>query len=101
MDVFLPYLIGEEMIHLGENVGPGLSSPPGLSGGGVWQRSTEESAIWTAENYELIAVQSMWPRRGRYLQATQIIHWLRLVYASCVDARRPLMEQFPDQAFVA
>jgi hypothetical protein len=73
-----------------------------LSGGGYWQpRSALDSTVWSPDKYSLIAIQSHWWERGRYLQATQIIHWLRLLWAKREDVRVALSNAFPNQAFAA
>jgi len=94
MDVYLPYPMDEEMLSRGARVKPDLSEPYGLSGGGVWQGPLRDE-VWAPEKYKLIAIQSTWPRKGRFLQATQIIHWLKLLWENCEHLRSTLAGAFP------
>lgn len=55
--------------------------PHGLSGGGIWSVPvSSEPGIWSPANARLIAVQRCVESYAwRYLRATKIEHWLRLV----------------------
>jgi hypothetical protein len=55
-------------------------NPYGLSGGGIWSVPVATSGIWSSANAKLIAVQSsVESHEWRYLRATKIEHWLRLL----------------------
>ena len=100
LDVFIPRSIDDGF----ESIGPmpslntsQLSEPRGMSGGGYWQKiDTSTADVWLPDDYGLIAVQSRWWGLGRYLQATQIIHWLRLVWAKRPDLHDALKSQFDE-----
>ncbi len=100
LDVFIPYLKDDEVVALGplrHGMGDGLPEPMGMSGGGYWQPNLAlKSEIWNPEYYSLIAIQSRWWGRGRYLQGTQIIHWLRLLWEQQPELRADLEAAFPD-----
>jgi hypothetical protein len=100
LDVFIPRPIDDDFVALGplQNQKPGqLSEPFGMSGGGYWQPNLAlTTRLWSPEHYSLIAIQSHWWGRGRYLQGTQIIHWLRLLWEHQADVRQFLENAFPD-----
>jgi hypothetical protein len=97
-DIFIPFPRNDEVISYGAVTADRLPEPFGMSGGGYWQRDPQRTgAVWTAEEYRLIAIQSRWWGRGRYLQGTQIIHWLRLLWNSEPDLRKALETAFPGQ----
>ena len=80
IDVFLPYDGQRRSVRdLNRHAAQTLYKPHGLSGGGFWQPIIHDQPLWTPDNYGLIAIQSLWPQQGRFLQATQIVHWLNLV----------------------
>jgi hypothetical protein len=99
-DVFIPRPIEDDFVSLGplrsQRLGQ-LSEPYGMSGGGYWQPNLAlKTELWSPEYYSLIAIQSHWWGRGRYLQGTQIIHWLRLLWQHQEDLRQHLSDAFPD-----
>lgn len=98
MDIFVPYPMEEEIVSLGAKTSPDLPDPYGLSGGGWWQ-APEKQSLWTPEHYKLIGIQSMWPKKGRYLQATQILHWLRLLRQHLADLQEVIDFRFPGANF--
>lgn len=100
IDVFIPYPLTDEICKNGTPSTETLVEPFGMSGGGYWQPNLAlQESVWTPEYYCLIAIQSRWWKRGRYLQATQVIHWLRLVWEHHRDLRRILEDAFPTAAF--
>lgn len=94
-DVFIPYPQTEPFLSIGSQKPDKLPKPYGMSGGGYWQRTQESEKIWSAESYGMIAIQSRWWGLGRYLQGTQILHWLRLIWDEIPYARPYLKAQFP------
>ncbi len=103
LDVFIPRPMGDDFVSTGTTRGvvPGrLSEPFGLSGGGYWQPNLAlRGSVWSPEHYSLIAIQSRWWGRGRHLQGTQIIHWLRLLWKHETDVRQIMQSSFPDSDF--
>jgi hypothetical protein len=71
--------------------------PPGMSGGGLWQcrEATGHDAIWSPDRLCLFAIQSSWPKRGQFLKAIQVIHWLRLVATTYPELCSELQKRFP------
>lgn len=71
--------------------------PYGMSGGGLWQtpEATADTAIWSASNLCLFAIQSSWPKQGEHLKAIQVIHWLSLVADTYPELSDELTERFP------
>lgn len=67
-----------------------LPNPRGLSGGGFWDQGWEKEEIWAPERCKLVAIQSRWDPKQRYLRAIQVIHWLRLVYTHNPDLRETI-----------
>lgn len=100
LDVFIPYPREEDFKSLGplEHQKPNhLCKPFGMSGGGYWQpNSSLKRSIFTPDYYSLIAIQSHWWIPERYLQATQIIHWLRLLWKCQPKLREILEDAFAD-----
>jgi len=56
-------------------------NPHGLSGGGIWSVPIlSQGSVWSPANSTLVAIQSsVESDKWRYLRATRIEHWLRLV----------------------
>lgn len=104
-DVFIPRPRDEEFVALGPlrpSKSADLAEPYGMSGGGYWQGiAVTERRVWNPENYSLIAIQSTWWGRGRYLQGTQVIHWLRLLWSHLPELRQILESTFPKEDFAA
>ena len=98
-DVFIPRPITDDFVSIGPwpTKSPSrLAEPYGMSGGGYWQPNLAlRTEVWNPEYYSLIAIQSRWWGRGRYLQGTQIIHWLRLVWQRQSNVREILASAFP------
>lgn len=95
-DVFVPYPRNDDVISCGTSSVDALPEPFGMSGGGYWQpKRARKVRIWRPDSYCLIAIQSSWWGCGRYLQATQIIHWLKLVWNQRPDVRADLKEALP------
>jgi len=96
LDVFVAYPRNDEVDSCGTSSIEQLPEPFGMSGGGYWQpKRTKKSRIWSPDSYCLIAIQSKWWGLGRYLQATQIVHWLRLLWDRRPDVRADLEDAFP------
>jgi hypothetical protein len=76
---------------------PGVPDPPGMSGGGLWQRPTPagEGEIWSPDCVRLIGIQSSWLFKKGFLKAIQAIHWLRLVAGEFPELRDELETRFP------
>lgn len=72
-------------------------TPFGMSGAGLWQRGTltRPDQLWSPDSLCLFAIQSRWPRRGQFLKAIQVIHWLRLVADTYPELHCQLRQQFP------
>lgn len=99
-DIFVPYQREDDILCNGQEMTEILNQPHGLSGGGYWQPNVSlKQKIWSPEYYCLIGIQSAW--WGRYLRATQIIHWLRLVWQHNSDLRQQLEAEFPNVDFPA
>ena len=100
LDVFIPYPREDDFESLGplKHQKPGeLCEPFGMSGGGYWQpKLSLKRKIFTPDYYSLIAIQSHWWVPKRYLQATQIIHWLRLLWKCQPNLREVLVDAFAD-----
>lgn len=71
--------------------------PSGMSGGGVWDQGFD-GEIWHPDKAKLFAIQSLRAPDNRYLRATQIIHWLRLVYRDYRDLQAILSDRWPKLA---
>jgi hypothetical protein len=108
LDVFIPRPRNEDFLSLGpiQQKTPGvLAEPFGMSGGGYWQSRNSEIAasLWTPQHYSLIALQSHWwassTGTGRFLQGTQIIHWLRLIWEQKAILRPLLEAEFPNEVW--
>jgi hypothetical protein len=55
-------------------------APYGLSGGGIWSVPARADGIWSPTDARLVAIQSsVEADRWRYLRATRIERWVRLV----------------------
>lgn len=67
-----------------------LPHPGGISGGGFWDQGFESGALWSPDKSRLVAIQSRWNSRMRYLRAIQIRHWLCLVYSKFPDLREAI-----------
>jgi len=86
VDLFLNYT--QDLAIDGRGAGMPQINPQGLSGGGIWSVPALTGAIWSPANATLIAVQrSVESYRWRYLRATRIDRWLRLL-----DEKLPDME---------
>lgn len=79
-----------------DKLGDQPPEPFGMSGGGIWQspKPANENAVWSAGNMRLIGIQAMWPRHGRFLRATQAVHWVRLISDNYPDLRSHLQSLF-------
>ena len=75
----------------------GLPDPFGMSGGGLWQRSSavKDTDIWTADDLCLFGIQSSWLIEKGFLKAVQIIHWLKLLADKYPDVHDELCDRFP------
>lgn len=99
LDVFIAYPRSDDFTALGplrHQASDQLSEPFGMSGGGYWQPQVSlKRELFAPDYYSLIAIQSHWWGKGRYLQGTQIIHWLRLLWQSQPELRDLLASSFP------
>ena len=104
LDVFIPYPRDEDFESLGplRHQKPNeLCEPFGMSGGGYWQPQVSlRREIFTPDYYSLIAIQSHWWVPQRYLQATQIIHWLRLLWEHQPNLRDALEDAFSEHNLI-
>ena len=66
------------------------SDPHGVSGATVWAVEINEHRIWLPERARVIGIQHSWSR-GKWLRATQVQHWLRLL-SEDVPQLRPLID---------
>jgi hypothetical protein len=69
-----------------------LPHPGGISGGGIWDQGFESETLWAPQKSRLIAIQSRWCSKQRYLRAIQVHHWLRLLHRDFPDLRQPIEE---------
>lgn len=96
VDAFIAYDRTSEIRRDGMLSDDKLALPHGMSGGGWWQRNSSlKATVWSAEWYGLIAIQCSWPDQDRYLRATQIHHWLRLLGRDFDDVHEILPATFP------
>jgi hypothetical protein len=73
-----------------------LPNPEGMSGGGIWDHGFEGNVLWTNKSAKLIGIQSGWYKESpRYVCATQIIHWLRLIHNNYPDLQSVLEHHLP------
>lgn len=98
-DLFLDYPEQLHNIQLSATID--AFSPVGFSGGGVWSQNLAKERMWSPEAATLIAIQSSWQERLGYLRATQVIHWLQLVWRSYPDIRPQIEKQFSQVTFEA
>jgi len=96
-DVFLDY--PKELRNLQQGATMGACSPAGFSGGGIWNQNLVKGNMWLPEAATLLAIQSSWQENHRYLRATQVVHWLRLVWRYYSDIRPQIEKQFPQAEF--
>ncbi len=76
IDLFIRYDVTEEMIGHGNR----LPNPEGASGGGIWQGTGPvKGAVWHVGKVKLIAIQSAWDEKRKYIRGVQIKHWIRLI----------------------
>jgi hypothetical protein len=94
-DVFVHYDMDCELFQF-ETCSSKMVNPVGISGGGLWQAKKHQAGVWTAQDARLIAIQSGWWEPGKYLRATRISHWLKLVHRDYPDLRRELEAHFPE-----
>jgi hypothetical protein len=75
----------------------GLPPPPGMSGGGLWQRRAKvrDGELWSADELNLIAIQAFRIDGTSFLVATQVIHWLRLVAEKRPELRSEIARACP------
>lgn len=77
--------------------------PHGFSGGGIWSVPKQTSdTVWspgasklTAVEYSLGIVGQKW----KYLRATRITHWLRLLALAHPETQDDIHSEFPDMCF--
>lgn len=76
---------------------PGMPSPAGMSGGGVWQRSeaVKTNQLWTACDLKLVGIQSTLFDELNFLKAIQIAHWAKLLADEYPELRAELEAHFP------
>ncbi|MGA2060663.1 MAG: hypothetical protein ABSG67_09305 [Thermoguttaceae bacterium] len=97
VDIFLPYDQEEEMCFHEENEGHNhLGEPFGMSGGGLWQAVPCGNSVWSPEQVQLFGIQSAWNKKCKYVRASQVIHWIHLIYENYCDLRHTLVERFPN-----
>lgn len=70
--------------------------PHGLSGGGVWSVPEQNGGVWSPTTAKLASVQwSMEIGKWKYLRATRINHWLRLLASAYPDTQDDIKNVFP------
>ncbi|MEX0936606.1 MAG: hypothetical protein WDZ59_02015 [Pirellulales bacterium] len=95
VDFFLTYPVGDEMVDSSD-----LPLPHGISGGGFWQRMRGSSDLWSPTAYGLVAVQSSFCRKARYVRGVQIGEWLKLLWRERLELRKVLEENFGETMFL-
>jgi hypothetical protein len=61
-------------------------NPHGMSGGGIWSVPRSTYGIWSPANARLVAIQSaVEEAKWRYLRATSLDCWLRMIADRCPD----------------
>ena len=72
-------------------------APFGLSGGGIWLVPGQTGGVWSPTAAKLVSVQwSVESDKWRYLRATRIMHWLRLLATAYPDTRDDIRALYPD-----
>ena len=98
-DVHIVVEFSRDVVSYGSElpVPDGMPDPPGMSGGGIWQRpeATKDDEIWTPSDLCLFGIQSSWLYKLGYLKAIQIIHWLKLIADEYPELGRELESRFP------
>lgn len=88
-DFIVGYPTDEQM--LAEGFTPiNLPDPGGISGGGIWDQGFDSGKLWAPERSALVAIQSRWCPKLRYLRGVQIHHWLRLIHSNFPDLRKSI-----------
>jgi hypothetical protein len=89
-DLFMTYDRTEEMVVEGKR-GGNLPNPVGASGGGIWQMTgPKDDGVWHVGKVKLIAIQSAWDEKLKYIRGVQVRHWLKLVSRDYPDLRSSL-----------
>lgn len=71
--------------------------PHGLSGGGIWSVPAQAQGVWSSTEAKLVAVQWAVERdKWRFLYATRIKHWLRLLASTFPETRQHIRQVCPD-----
>lgn len=71
-------------------------NPHGLSGGGVWSVPARGDSVWKPGDAQFVAIQSsVQSGDWRYVRATLVEHWLRLLIAKCPSVRDEILSQYP------
>lgn len=96
-DIILHFDQTDQYLSWGAFSADQAPKPYGMSGGGCWQSTfpVDTNELWSPEDFYLFGIQASWPREGRYLKATQVIHWLRLIAVCYDDLRDELVDRFP------
>lgn len=90
VDLFIPYDVTEEMI-VSHRFGNRLPDPKGASGGGIWQGTGPvKGGVWHVGKVKLIAIQSSWDEKRKYVRGIQIKHWIRLIERDYPDLQSEL-----------
>lgn len=99
-DVILDYRFEDcRRFDTWEKIAP--PQPNGMSGGGIWDMGFDRTIMWDTGKARLFGIQHSYdPKRG-YIRATQIIHWVRLLYEDYDELRELLRGQFPGLACVS
>jgi len=88
VDLFIPYDVTEEMIVDRRGSGNRLPNPKGASGGGIWQGTGPlKGSLWHVGKVKLIAIQSGWDEKRKYIRGVQIKQWVRLIERDYPDLR--------------
>ena len=57
-----------------------MPEPYGISGGGIWAMDIiKAEGIWQSDQAKLVAIQTRWNEKKRYVKGTRIHHWLALI----------------------
>ena len=57
-----------------------MPKPHGISGGGIWAMDIiKAEGIWQSNQAKLVAIQTHWNEKKRYVKGTRIHHWLALI----------------------
>lgn len=91
VDLFIPYDVTAETIVDRGGSGNRLPNPEGASGGGICQGiGPKKDGVWHVGKVKLIAIQSSWDKKRKYIRGVQIKQWVRLIEKDYPDLKKHL-----------